>query len=118
VISHYRKSGVQSTVHLVTRLDRDTSGAMLIAKHLLQHDPVYDSEIPPADKPLLLRCRQKRMGKPMFVSRRYLAVVHGIMLQKEGTVDAPIGRKHDSIIERMASSALPTKENGKADVWR
>ncbi len=26
VISHYRKSGVQSTVHLVTRLDRDTSG--------------------------------------------------------------------------------------------
>ncbi len=37
VISHYRKSGVPSTVHLVTRLDRDTSGAMLIAKHRLSH---------------------------------------------------------------------------------
>ena len=38
-----------------------------------------------------------------LVSRRYLAVVHGIMMQKEGTVDAPIGRKHDSIIERMVT---------------
>ncbi|TWO89752.1 RluA family pseudouridine synthase [Bacillus velezensis] len=85
VISHYRKSGVPSTVHLVTRLDRDTSGAMLIAKHRLAHS--------------LLSAAQKKG----LVSRRYLAVVHGIMPQKEGTVDAPIGRKHDSIIERMVT---------------
>ncbi len=58
---------------------------MLIAKHRLSHS----------------LCRQRQ--KKGLVSRRYLAVVHGIMPQKEGTVDAPIGRKHDSIIERMVT---------------
>lgn len=85
IIHHYRQNGVQSTVHLVTRLDRDTSGAMLIAKHRLAHS--------------LLSAAQKKGG----VKRRYLAVVHGRMTQKEGTVDAPIGRKPDSIIERMVT---------------
>ncbi|KXZ13547.1 RNA pseudouridine synthase [Bacillus nakamurai] len=85
IIHHYRQNGVQSTVHLVTRLDRDTSGAMLIAKHRLAHS--------------LLSAAQKKGS----VKRRYLAVVHGRMSQKEGTVDAPIGRKPDSIIERMVT---------------
>ena len=34
------------------------------------------------------------------VRRTYEAVVHGEMLEREGTIDAPIGRKSDSIIER------------------
>ncbi|WP_242556161.1 RluA family pseudouridine synthase [Bacillus sp. HU-1818] len=83
ILSHYKKNGVRATVHLVTRLDRDTSGVMLIAKHRFAHS--------------ILSTAQKNG----LVKRRYLAVVHGSMEQAEGTVDAPIGRKPDSIIERM-----------------
>ena len=32
LLSHYDKQHLASTVHIVTRLDRDTSGLMLIAK--------------------------------------------------------------------------------------
>ena len=32
LLSHYDKRHLTSTVHIVTRLDRDTSGLMLIAK--------------------------------------------------------------------------------------
>lgn len=32
LLSHYDKQYLPSTVHIVTRLDRDTSGLMLIAK--------------------------------------------------------------------------------------
>ena len=34
------------------------------------------------------------------VKRTYEAIVHGEMVEREGTIDAPIGRKSDSIIER------------------
>lgn len=37
------------------------------------------------------------------MKRRYAAVVHGRMAQMEGTVDAPIGRHPDSIIERTVT---------------
>ncbi|MDS9998053.1 RluA family pseudouridine synthase [Bacillus atrophaeus] len=85
ILGHYKKNGVRATVHLVTRLDRDTSGVMLIAKHRFAHS--------------ILSTGQKNG----LVKRRYLAVVHGSMEQAEGTVDAPIVRKPDSIIERMVT---------------
>ncbi|WP_437132406.1 RluA family pseudouridine synthase [Bacillus atrophaeus] len=85
ILGHYKENGVRATVHLVTRLDRDTSGVMLIAKHRFAHS--------------ILSTGQKNG----LVKRRYLAVVHGSMEQAEGTVDAPIGRKPDSIIERMVT---------------
>ena len=34
------------------------------------------------------------------MKRTYEAIVHGEMVEREGTIDAPIGRKSDSIIER------------------
>ncbi|MCY7747807.1 RluA family pseudouridine synthase [Bacillus inaquosorum] len=81
IIHHYQKNGVQATVHLVTRLDRDTSGVMLVAKHRFAHSILSSAQ------------------KNGLVKRRYAAVVHGRMTG-EGTVDAPIGRHPDSIIER------------------
>ncbi len=37
LLSHYDKRHLTSTVHIVTRLDRDTSGLMLIAKNRFVH---------------------------------------------------------------------------------
>ena len=34
------------------------------------------------------------------VKRTYEAIVHGKIVEREGMIDAPIGRKSDSIIER------------------
>ncbi|MBL3648893.1 MULTISPECIES: RluA family pseudouridine synthase [Bacillus] len=85
MIHHYQKNGVRATVHLVTRLDRDTSGLMLVAKHRFAHSILSSAQ------------------KSGLVKRRYAAVVHGRMTQVEGTVDAPIGRHPDSIIERTVT---------------
>ncbi|WP_440617091.1 RluA family pseudouridine synthase [Bacillus subtilis] len=85
IIDHYQTIGVRATVHLVTRLDRDTSGVMLVAKHRFAHSILSSAQ------------------KNGLVKRRYAAVVHGRMAQMEGTVDAPIGRHPDSIIERTVT---------------
>lgn len=82
LLHHYDRQNLQTTVHVVTRLDRDTSGLVLIAKHRHIHH--------------LLSEEQKR-GR---VKRRYAAICHGHLLDDSGTIDAPIGRKWNSIIER------------------
>lgn len=69
-------------VHVVTRLDRYTSGAMLIAKNTLGHSLMGQ----------LLE--EQTLGK------FYQAIVEGHLEQKKGLIDAPIARSPHSIIER------------------
>jgi 23S rRNA pseudouridine1911/1915/1917 synthase len=87
VLAHYEKIGNRGTVHIVTRLDKDTSGLLLIAKNRLSHS--------------LLAKSQKVFG----IKRSYLAIVEGKLEADEGKIDAPIGRKPDSIIEREVNAA-------------
>jgi len=82
LIGYYEKQGLQATAHIVTRLDRDTSGIVLAAKHRHVHH--------------LFSMRQ-RAG---MVKRTYEAFAGGSIHQDRGTIEAPIGRKQDSIIER------------------
>ncbi|MBC6975872.1 RluA family pseudouridine synthase [Bacillus sp. Xin] len=82
LLYHYDKQNLASTVHIVTRLDRDTSGLMLIAKNRFIHH-------------LLSKQHQQKQ-----VKRTYEAIVHGQLVENSGMIDAPIGRKSDSIIER------------------
>lgn len=81
VLAHYQKHNLPFTVHVVTRLDRDTSGILLIAKHRYSHS---------------LLAKSQKAGK---VKRGYRAIVEG-GLPIDGTINAPIGRKEGSIIER------------------
>lgn len=70
-------------VHIVTRLDKDTSGLMLFAKHGYAHARL--------DKQL-----QKKI-----IEKRYYALVSGKgILPDEGDIIAPIARPEDSIITR------------------
>ncbi|GGJ76796.1 23S rRNA pseudouridine1911/1915/1917 synthase [Anoxybacillus voinovskiensis] len=82
LLHHFDAQQLPSTVHIVTRLDRDTSGLVLVAKHRHVHH--------------LLTEWQKRG----HVKRQYEAICHGIIHEENGTIDAPIGRKEDSIMER------------------
>ena len=73
-------------VHIVTRLDRDTSGLMLFAKHGYAHARL--------DKQL-----QKKA-----IEKRYFALVKGTgLLEPQGDIIAPIARDIDSIITRRVA---------------
>jgi 23S rRNA pseudouridine1911/1915/1917 synthase len=82
IIGYYDKNQISSTVHIVTRLDRQTSGLLLVAKHRHVHH--------------LFTIQQNKKT----VKRRYEAFVEGRLDNKQGSIIAPIGRKSDSIIER------------------
>ncbi len=75
-------------LHPVSRLDRDTSGLVMIAKNGHAHYVV--------------------MQHPM--KKTYLALVHGRMPQQQGLIDAPISRDPDSIIKRRVDSAGATAQ--------
>lgn len=85
LLAYYDKNNIPYTVHIVTRLDRDTSGLMLIAKHRYSHSLLAESQL---------------NGK---LKREYKALVDGHLKNKQGTINAKIGRKEDSIIERTVS---------------
>lgn len=82
LVYYYEQKGLPFTVHVVTRLDRDTTGLLLIAKHRFSHS--------------LLAAGQKAKT----VKRKYYAIVEGKLEKKEDTINAPIDRKKGSIIER------------------
>lgn len=82
ICGYFKKQGIHSTVHIVTRLDRDTSGIVCIAKHSHIHH--------------LMGLQQKRN----MINKQYEAIVHGHVKEDEQTIVAPIGRKDTSIIER------------------
>lgn len=79
---YYRDKGLLSTIHVVTRLDRDTSGLVLIAKHSHVHHLISE---------------QQKQG---LVKRRYKAIAEGCIKEDQGKIEGPIGRKSTSIIER------------------
>jgi len=82
LMGYYKKIGIESSPHIVTRLDRNTSGLVLIAKHRYIHH--------------LFSLDQQNNQ----IHRTYEAFVHGFIQEKKGTIKAPIARKKDSIIER------------------
>ncbi|MCM3110442.1 RluA family pseudouridine synthase [Lederbergia lenta] len=82
LVYYYEQTGVESAVHIVTRLDRNTSGLMLIAKHRHAHHLF------------------SLMQRVHTINRTYESFVVGQMQKTAGTINAPIGRKPGSIIER------------------
>jgi 23S rRNA pseudouridine1911/1915/1917 synthase len=92
ILGYYKRKQIDSAIHIVTRLDRDTSGLVLIAKHRHIHH--------------LMSIQQKKRE----IKRSYEAFAHGLFPAAEGTVNQPIGRKETSIIEREV------REDGKPAV--
>jgi 23S rRNA pseudouridine1911/1915/1917 synthase len=63
---------------IVHRIDKDTSGLIMAAKNDNAHSKLSEQL------------------KQHSVTRKYIAVVHGVMQHERGTIDAPIGRDpHD-----------------------
>lgn len=82
LMKRMEERGEHFKIRFVNRLDRDTSGLMMVAKNSHCQDVMT-----------------KQM-KSDSVTKKYLAVVHGIIKEEAGTVDLPIGRKEPEDIRR------------------
>lgn len=69
-------SGINGVLRpgIVHRIDKDTSGLLMIAKNDLAHEKLVEQLV------------------NKTVTRKYKAIVHGIIPHEQGTIDAPIGR--------------------------
>lgn len=86
VMGHWRKAQKSNCIFRpVFRIDRDTSGLVLISGHHTAH---------------LGLLRQMAVKN---LKRQYIAVAGGRIEEKEGIIDQPIARKAGSIIEREIS---------------
>lgn len=76
LMHHFNNISKEGTIRpgIVHRLDKDTSGLMVVAKNDLVHDKLSN------------------MIKEKQVERKYLALVWGTIKHEKGTIDAPIGR--------------------------
>jgi 23S rRNA pseudouridine1911/1915/1917 synthase len=84
---------------IVHRLDKDTSGAMIVAKN-----------------PLAMR-RLAAQFKERGVNKEYLALVWGKMKSNAGVIDRPIGR-HRSDRKRMSSVRFSSRSRDAVTEWR
>lgn len=90
-VAHYFASQEQPFVYrCINRLDRDTTGLLILAKHMLSGAIL------------------SQMMKERRISRTYLALVEG-RPPARGTITAPIARKPGSTIERLVDH-----ENGES----
>lgn len=78
---------------IVHRIDKDTTGVLVVCKNDAAHNAVA------------------AQLKEHSITRKYRAIVHGVIKEDEGTVDAPIGR-HPTERKKMASGV----KNGKRAV--
>ncbi|MGO0061083.1 RluA family pseudouridine synthase [Brevibacillus fluminis] len=84
VAGYFAANGIESKVRHIHRLDQDTSGAVLYAKHALAGAFLDEA----------LRVRK--------VKRTYFAYVHGKLKQKAGTIDKPLGKdRHNPARRRV-----------------
>lgn len=79
--AYFDKIGLNKTVRLVNRIDKDTAGLVVIAKC------EYIQE-----------CLIKQMSDNSFI-KEYIAIARGLV-DSSGAIDFPIARKDGSIIER------------------
>ncbi|WP_228728237.1 RluA family pseudouridine synthase [Brevibacillus composti] len=85
IAARMRERGEPEGVHPVHRLDKETSGAILVAKTGYGHQ---------------LADRVLREGS---LRREYLAVACGRMAHERGTIHAPIGRDHRHKVRRRVT---------------
>jgi 23S rRNA pseudouridine1911/1915/1917 synthase len=83
ILYYFKESGQNCIVRLVSRLDMNTSGLIIIGKNQFAH--------------MALSTEMKTEN----FQKRYLALVHGNLKEKEGTIDAAIYRPALDSIKRV-----------------
>jgi 23S rRNA pseudouridine1911/1915/1917 synthase len=88
-VSYLQTKGEFCNIRHIHRLDRDTSGAILFAKHSLA-GAILD-----------------RMLEQRQIKRTYIAIINGLLPSKVGIINEPIGRdRHHPTKRRVSLSGL------------
>ncbi|UII57342.1 RluA family pseudouridine synthase [Cytobacillus spongiae] len=84
-------SGINGVLRpgIVHRIDKDTSGLLMVAKNDMAHESLVNQLV------------------AKTVTRKYRAIVHGIIQHDHGTIDAPIGR------DQKDRQSMAVVDNGK-----
>ncbi|KAA6453550.1 RluA family pseudouridine synthase [Bacillus swezeyi] len=82
---YFQSNGEERKIRHIHRLDKDTSGAIVFAKHRLAH-AILDEQL-----------QRKELA------RTYLAIAEGKFKKKQGTVSNPIGRDRYHSVRRRVS---------------
>ncbi|PFQ66969.1 RluA family pseudouridine synthase [Bacillus cereus] len=84
-------SGINGVMRpgIVHRIDKDTSGILMVAKNDMAHESLVNQLV------------------AKTVTRRYKAIVHGVIPHDKGTIDAPIAR------DKKERQSMTVDENGK-----
>ncbi|MBB6602191.1 RluA family pseudouridine synthase [Bacillus pumilus] len=85
VAFHFQANGEEKRVRHIHRLDQDTSGTVIFAKHGLAHAAL------------------DQMLSKKTIKRTYIAIAEGLFKKKKGTIDTGIGRdKHHAVRRRIS----------------
>lgn len=87
VIYYWQTQGKSLLFRPINRLDRDTSGLILIGKSQYAHQAI---------------AYQQKKG---IIHREYQAVVEGVIDEDQGCIDLPIARKDPELRERIVDDA-------------
>lgn len=79
---HFAQQNIPFVFRCTNRLDQDTSGLVLVAKHMVSSAVIAS------------------MVKRHDIHREYLAIVRGNITPSSGTINAPLSRKPGNIIEQ------------------
>jgi 23S rRNA pseudouridine1911/1915/1917 synthase len=90
--------GDGASPHLVNRLDRETSGITIVAKH--------DA----AAREL------RRLWEARAVGKEYLAIVHGHVVAEHGVIDTPLGRDEHSRVA-VKDCVRPDGAPSQTEFW-
>lgn len=85
VYEYYKQKGYNHKIHIVNRLDKNTSGICIFAKHKYVQELI------------------SKAMKTDNLKKEYLAIVYGKMEENHGFIEGKIARKKDSIILREVS---------------
>ncbi|MGE5396081.1 MAG: RluA family pseudouridine synthase [Chitinophagales bacterium] len=87
VTYYWQQKGVSAVFRPINRLDRDTSGLVLIGQSQYAHQAIF---------------QQQKQGT---VNRVYQAIVEGVMPEDSGCIDLPIALKDPDLRERIIDPA-------------
>lgn len=105
ILHYYKTTGQKLGFHPVHRLDRNTTGLVLIAKlphvqHKLTQDMIIAGQRAAGHGNLSPEERAHVLSSKKFFHRSYLAIIPGELQTPVGIIDKPIARHPDSIITR------------------
>lgn len=82
----FNQRGINTKIRFINRLDRDTSGILLIAKNSYAQQIISNQM------------------RDNTIKKKYIALLHGKLEKKEGTINLPIGRLNENRYKKKCNS--------------